>query len=1294
MPRPAHPYPSEPLASHSIAPLALPSQPANLPGSRRAHAHCRFKQNFCQERSHRQDWRHNKPLKQTSPHCRWITTLGLLSLAVVLQAAQNQHLQSVPVAPPAAANEGFTRIAPPAAGISFTNWISEDRHLTNQILLNGSGVAAGDVDGDGWCDLYFCSVDAPNALYRNAGGWKFEDITERAGVACADLSATGAAFGDLDGDGDLDLIVNSVGGGTHVFYNDGKGRFRKMTQLNGRKGGMSIAISDLDGDGDLDLYLTNYRTSALMDMPNARAVFKPVGGSNAIERINGRPLTDPDLTNRFTLGRLGSIEELGEVDGIYRNEGGTNFVEVSFTGGQFLDENGAPLTKPPFEWGLSVMCRDLTGDGWPDIYVCNDFESPDRFWINLRDGRFQMAPRLALRKSSYFSMGMDVADVNRDGWDDLLVMDMLNRTHLLRMTQMLPLTLTPADVTPIEARPQYMLSTLFLNRGDGKYAEISQMAGLEASDWSWMPVFLDVDLDGWEDLLISTGHERAARDLDIAEQIRQFRRSRRSVSDTEIFQARRAFPRLTTGNLAFRNRGDLTFEERSAQWGFDQRGVSQGMTLADLDNDGDLDVLVNTSNEAPGLYRNDSPAPRVAVRLKGLSPNTQGIGARIQVRGGALPAQHQEMIGGGRYLSCGQALRTFAAGHVTNRLQVEVTWRSGKVSVLSDLAANHIYEIDEAGAVVRAPAANSPAAGAALPATLFADASELLGHAHEDPFFDDFSRQPLLPNRLSQLGPGAAWWDVDADGWTDLIIGSGKSGRMAVFLNKRTSGFERMNRPPFMLPVTRDQTTILGWQRAPGDRVLLAGSSNYEDGLALGASVRGYPVGRNAVEELLPPAQASSGPLALADIDGNGSLDLFVGGRVVPGKYPQAASSALYRNTQGKFQLDAANAKTLAGAGLVSGAVFSDIDGDGDADLILACEWGPIRWLRNDRGQFTDATESAGLGSFTGWWNGVTTGDFDGDGQLDIAASNWGRNTKYQSHRAQPLRIYYGDFDGDGTGDLIEAHFDEALRKWVPERQLGPMAQAMPFLRGRVSSHRAYADAEVDQLLAERAQYARFLEAQWLESTVFLNRGGRFEARVLPAEAQMAPAFGICVADADGDGHEDLFLAQNFFAVQLETPRYDAGRGLWLRGDGKGGFAALPGQTSGVAVYGEQRGSAVCDFDQDGRADLVVTQNGAPTRLFRNVGGTPGLLVRLRGTGGNPDGIGASIRVEFGQRLGPMREIHAGSGYWSQDGAEQVVALPEKASAIVIRWPGGRQTRTILPAGARSIQVNQDGKLL
>ena len=1172
-----------------------------------------------------------------------------------------------------AGNTGFTLLAPDSTGIAFTNLLSEQQAGANQILLNGSGVTAGDIDADGRCDLYFCSLQGGNRLFRNLGDWHFADITAEANVACTNQLSTGAVFADLDGDGDLDLLVNSIGGGTRCFFNDGKGHFAEEPSAGfiRRFGGMSIALADVNGDGLLDVYVANYRTTTIRST-----------GFGALI-VNGKRTIRPEDKDDLEYTPEGRVNENGEPHLLYINQGNGHFKPLSWTQGAFLDESGRPLTKIPRDWGLSVMFRDLNGDGAPDIYVCNDFQSPDRVWMNDGRGHFRAMARLALRSTCTFSMSVDFADINRDGWVDIFETDMLPRTRSRQIWDSPGIIAAPGDFERLENRPQISRNVLQLGRGDGTFAEAAYFAGVEASGWTWSSVFLDVDLDGYEDLLLTTGSLFDTQDLDANGRIAVHGPYRREMMGQKLLM----YPPLPLPKQLYHNLGGKGFEEVGKAWGFGEVGITHGMCLADLDGDGDLDVVVNNLNGPAGIYRNESGAPRVAVRLKGTGGNSQGIGSKIRVYGGAVPMQSQEMISGGRYLSGDEAMRVFAAGTLTNRMRIEVDWRSGKKSVVEGVAANQICEISESGAV--------EASHAAVPvmATLFEEVP--LGHEHHEEVYDDFQRQPLLPKRLSQLGPGVGWMDMDGDGWEDLVLGSGKGGALALYRNNGQGGFVPTNLPSLTAPQLRDSTGLALWRDAGGQVRLAAGSSDYEDAEAGGGGITEYDLSQDGVAPLVPVKDASVGPLALADIDGDGSLELFAGGRVIAGRYPEAASSRIYHRQGNQWVLDEANTQVLKEAGLVSGAVWTDLDGDGYPELVLACEWGLLKIYKNEKGHLKDATKEWGMTGYSGWWNGVTAGDFDGDGKMDLIASNWGLNTKYRASAKHPRRMYYGNLNGQGQVETVEAAYDEELNKWAPERDLNALSTALPYVKDRYLSHRDYAQAGIEEVLGSHLAEAKILEAAWLETTVFLNRGGHFETGKLPAEAQYSPGFGVNVGDLDGDGHEDVFIGQNFFAVPAVTSRSDAGRGLMLKGDGHGNFVAVKGQESGIKIYGEQRGSALCDYDGDGRVDLVVSQNGAATHLLHNRGAKPGLRVRLKGPDGNRDGVGAVIRLGFGNnQWGPAREIHAGSGYWSQDSMVQILGLPQPPTQLQVHWPGGKITTTDLTPQASEILVGIDGTRL
>ncbi|HXI51784.1 MAG TPA: VCBS repeat-containing protein [Candidatus Saccharimonadales bacterium] len=1189
---------------------------------------------------------------------------------------------------PSGGKPGFTLLAPDQTRILFTNTLQEAEGASNRVLFNGSGVAAGDFDGDGWPDLYFCSLNGQNTLFKNLGGWRFVDVTEQAGLKRDRRYYRGAVFADVNGDGALDLLVGVVGAGVQCFLNDGHGKFTDATtaaRTASPYASSTLALADVDGNGTLDLYVANNRKDDIRDRGRAE-----------LHLVDGKLAVPPELQGRLLVVN-GQVLEYGEPDQLYINDGRGHFAPVSWTGGRFRNEEGAPLTEAPLDWGLTAAFRDLNGDGFPDLYVCNDFWTPDRVWLNDGKGRFRAAPRLALRNMCASSMGVDFADIDRDGFLDFFVVDMLSRDPRLRKRQGLAQPPVASPIGVIEDRPQFMRNTLFHNRGDNTFEEIANFAGVMASEWSWSPVFLDVDLDGYEDLLITSGHARDVQDLDAQRQVRARQHSwknftneaqRQEAFTRELMEHMRLYPELRTPIVAFRNRGDLRFEDVTPAWGTATPGVHHALALADLDQDGDLDLIVNNLGSAAGIYRNDTSAPRVAVRLRGLAGNVQGIGATVRLLGATVPRQSLEVVSGGRYLAGSEPLLVFAPGSVTQGMTIEVSWRSGRQSRIQEVSANRLYELDEPSAP--APAVSTTAAATASRAPLFLEVSSWIQHRHHEEEFNDLSRQPLLPRRLTRLGPGVAWFDLDGDGFEDLIIPTGRGGTLACYRNVEGRSFRRESGPPFDLPAARVQTTVLGRRTAAGAE-LLVGSSNYEDASADAPAVLRFDLASRQVTGVCTGGVSSTGPLALGDLDLDGDLDLFVGGRVVPGRYPEPAPSRIFRWESGGFQLDTNNTAVLQGAGLVSGAVWSDLDGDGWPELILACEWGPVRVFQNRSGRLVETTAQLGLADFTGWWNSITTGDLDGDGRPDLVAGNWGWNGEETASRERPLPIFFGDFLDRGMVNLVESEWDPVSRDWAARRSLDALAGELPMLQEQFHSHLEFSQATLKTWLAPFQSRVRQLSVTTLASTVFLNRGDHFEPMPMPREAQWAPVFGVVVADFDGDGHEDVFLAQNFFATRPGTPRLDAGRGLLLRGEGNGKLHALGAAESGLEIYGEQRGAAAADFDGDGRTDLVVTQNGAATRLWRNASARAGLRVRLMGPPDNPHGVGTSLRVKFGARLGPAREIHAGSGYWSQDGAVPVLATPEAPNGLMVHWPGGQTVTVPVAPSAREIAVTNAG---
>ena len=1233
---------------------------------------------------------------------RWLPALTLVGVACGRPVDTTWHVEDGhrwrTLDVPRRGTPGFTLLDPGRTGIPFRNTVSESLLVRNRILAQGAGVCLGDVDGDGLADIFLARTEGPNALYRNLGAWRFEDITERAGkgVAAPDRYSTGCVLADIDGNGHLDLILLALGGPNTLFLNDGAGHFSAQGEAAGlasSAGSTTIAAADVDGDGDLDLYVSNYKAYTTLDRisPQQRAFDQVVQqlGPRRFE-VRERYRADYKLVDREDLGGI-SLVQRADPDFFYRNDGAGRFVrEPIAQNPRFRDEHGRVLAEEPEDFGLAAMFADLDGDGAPDLYVANDFEDPDQFWLNDGRGNFRLAPWYAVRSTSNSAMAVDVGDVNRDGRPDLFAVDMLSLDTRRLKTQIPTHTALPKRPGQGDGRPQMQRNTLQLNRGDGTFAEIARLAGVGASGWSWSTLFLDVDLDGWEDILIGTGHLWDVMDGDTQYRLRN------RLSEIDWRRMLFEFPPLPLPNVAFRNRGDLTFEDASRVWRFDLGDdVSNAMALADLDGDGDLDVVINRLGLPAAVLRNDAIAPRIAIRLHGAPPNTSGTGSRVRVLGGAVPMQQREVLAGGRYLAGSDAQLAFATGQAAE-VTIEVDWRDGRRTVIKGARPNRLYEIDQTSALPSSPPSSTEGSpspkgnGGQGVRTLFQDISEQLGgHRHAEPYFDDYVRQLLLPNALSQLGPGVAWFDMDGDGREDLIVGAGRTGTLAWF---RNAGGRLRAMPVRVPPASGDLTTVLGWP-APdgrGRRVVIAGVSSYElessrEALAT-PSVVAYAPTTGAVTPLVPGDSGSAGPLALADYDGDGDLDLFAGARVFPGGYPLSPSSRLYRNEGGKLVPDDRNNAPFAGIGMASAAVFADIDGNGWPDLILAIEWGTIRLFLNEHGRFRPA-EMPGLSGLYSRWNGVATGDLDGDGRLDIVATSWGRNTGYRASEDRPLLLYAGLFTDRGGPSPLLAQEDPRIGGVAPLATFARLGLALPTMSQRLRTFAAYADATVDQVLGPLAPGAIRLGATTMDHMAFLNRGDRFEARPLPLEAQLAPAFYAGVADFDGDGKEDLFLSQNFFATDVATPRFDAGRSLLLIGDGAGGLEPVPGQRSGLLVYGEQRGAAYADLDGDGRLDLAVSQNGAPTRLFRNTGAVPGLRVRLAGPAGNPSAIGAQMRLRYADREGPVREVQAGSGYWSQNGAVQVLGRARAPTALWVRWPGGGEQVVPLKPGQQEVVV-------
>lgn len=1176
---------------------------------------------------------------------------GVCGVVVACGRGSNAGLQieagttsTTPLAPAGPATGTLLRrLTAEETGIVHQNTLRSERMI--EYLTMGAGLAAGDYDNDGLVDLYLVSEEGPNHLYKNLGGWRFQDVTAAANADIVKLVAagrfterfnTGAHFADTDDDGDLDLFVTALAGAATLLRNDGDGTFTDITTEAGVGhigASTSTTFGDYDRDGDVDLYVATHR-------PYRLTKYFPEGTA---------PQTEPELA----YDQLPGDVLLAEADLLYRNRGDGTFEDVAASAGIHGQD-----------YGLGVKFSDLNEDGWPDIYVANDFDSPDRLYINLRDGTFREEDAKALRHSPMFSMGMDTGDINNDGHLDIVTSDMLSPDRVRRQVQSVQ-SLDSSEMHAVitSGLAQLMRNSLHLSNGDGTFDDIAWFAGTPASDWTWTMKFADLDLDGYNDIVVTNGfvHDDISSDEQMAmSQLKQAGRP----ADLQAYA--RARPPLLTPNVIYRNNGDLTFANVATAWGFDEPSISHGVALADLDNDGDLDMVVNDLNAPVGVYRNDADGNRIKVALQGDASNSKGVGARLTLET-ADGTQTKEMSTSGGFLSGHEASVVFGLGSLPGALRLVVQWPSGHVSEIADPTANTALLIAEPagpGLIVEPTA---------VPPPQFQNVASELGvsYIHDESAYDDFADQPLLPEKLSQYGPGVAWGDADDDGKPDLAIAGGRGQSGEAYRNSGGIRFEGLG--GLVAPEGYEQQAML-W--LPGGN-LVASLSSVESGH--GGPHPSLQLLRGTLDVSGVQLPGSAGALASSDFDGDGELDLFVGGRVERGKWPEGTSSGLFRGGDAALRdvTDQA-APLLRGIGMVTGAAWTDADGDGDPDLMLTRDMGSIALLANEEGRFTDETERAGLAALTGRWTGLATGDVDHDGDMDVVATNLGLNTPYRATADEPYVVFAGDLAGDGGVDVIEAEWEGG--RLFPIRSATELGRQIPYFGARFESFQTYARAPMESVFgADRlAEATRRYEVATLAHTLLINDGsGAFTPVALPTAAQLMAAYGVVIEDLDNDTNPDIYLVGNFRGPEpMHIGLYDGGVSVWLNGDGSGGFVSAAVGESGLSVPEDAKGLAVADYNQDGWVDLTVGLNDGRLKIFENGGlnGRAGLVVRLAGPTGNPAGVGSRVTVRLADGTTQTREIQAGSSFLSQNSAILVFGLGAAAGAVEIEvtWPDGK----------------------
>ena len=1057
-------------------------------------------------------------------------------------------------------------------GVNFVNRVADQADfniLTYRNFYNGGGVAIGDVNNDGLPDLYFTANLSANQLYLNKGNFEFEEVTEQAGVAGTRAWSTGVTMADVNGDGWLDIYVSNSGDvagdnkENELFINQGGTpgelpTFKEMAVeygLNNQGYSTQAAFFDYDADGDLDCYLLN---NSFKD-PSKIELYKSMR-------------EQPDA--------LGG-------DKLYRNDGEV-FTDVTLDAGIYSSAIG---------FGLGTVIGDVNGDFLPDIYVSNDFWERDYLYINQGDGTFSEELIDRINFCSISSMGGDLADINNDGYPEIFTTDMLaGDNYRLKSVS----AFDPYHLEDMKYRANYHYqigqNCLHLNDGTGNFREISMLSDVAATDWSWGALLFDFENDGRKDLFVSNGIYRDLMHLDFRDFLSSQRVSPEQTGiDYPAMIAR--MPSNPLKNAAFTNRGTLRFTNRTDSLGLGQPSFSNGAAYGDLDNDGDLDLVVNNVNMTAFVYRNTTETSEnryLKLTFNGYAANRFGVGStvRIVTAGGIQRWQNYPTRG---FESSTEPHLVFGLGSAQLIDTLEVIWPDQKRQLLTQVSTNQTLQLNypDADGTAPPPSSFTPS---------FAEVSDQLMQGdtrHDENKYNDFDHEILLWRMLSNEGPRLVAGDADGDGREDFVALGARDDADKLFIQRADGTFRRQTSPAFQKTAAFESSCGAFFdfdQDGDQDLMLGAGGNEYQQG-SEGFRLRYYENDGRGNFTLTPsgapPVIGNFSCLEVADIDQDGDMDLFLGGRCVPGNYGLPPRSFLLVNDAGRWT--DATPPSLAGVGMITDATWQDVDGDQDADLVVVGDWMGIHVYTNQQGKLADTKP---VPNSEGWWTRIEATDLDQDGDPDFVLGNWGLNSKFQASLTRPLTLHVNDFDQNGKSEFVLNWYAPLDRQSYPFATKPELTKQLPALRKHILKNDAYALQTYDSLFdSEVRQSSINYRATHLESAVLWNNEGHFSLEALPVEAQVSPVFGIAVSDFTGDGLSDLWLGGNYYALKPQVGRQDASRGVLLAGSKDKTFRAIPSRESGIRVTGEVRDALVIPAGESNV--LLVARNNATLVAFK-----------------------------------------------------------------------------------------------